>query len=430
MKTLKDSQLLVLAAVLFVSFLLLRGTEDAIKQNYHDFYSYYKGGLALRTGTSLYFDPNEPSFRYSPFFALFMIPFTLLSPQAGYFLWILLMIVQALFIFGWARSLADKNRSAGSPPAVWLFGASLLLIPNFFMTNFDKGQANIFILFWMVWAWIWLERNRPIQAGLCLAVAILTKVTPLLLLPFLIWRRQLKCVVSCVVSIPLLLLLPWIIQGMPEGLATLKNWFIWTKQAHDHYFLAGHANQSLFAAVHRLFSKQESTYMMEHGFATLAVPLEMVKTVYAFLSTALYSLFLFRPSERLSKPPYFFSPAFLDFAGILIAVTLIFPVAWKYAFVNLLLPVMALMIYLYRNNGRDFGVLGLLTGFFFLSTICPSLPDSTVRIHVNFYSLPFWGTLLLAAAFLKMKHRPLLISSARISKAPSAGRSRLIVNPK
>ncbi len=428
MKTPKNSQLLVLAAIFFVSFLIFRGIEDTVNKNYHDFYSYYKGGLALRTGTPLYFDDEEPSFRYSPFFALFMIPFTLVSPQTGYFLWILLMIIQTLFIFAWARSLADKNRSSNSPPAVWLFGASLLLIPNFFMTNFDKGQANIFILFWMVWAWIWLERNRPIQAGLCLAVAILAKVMPLLLLPFLIWRKQLKCVISCVISIPLLLMLPWIIQGVPEGLATLKNWIIWTKQAHDNYFLAGQANQSLFAAVHRLFSKQESTYMMEHGFATLKAPLEIVKITYAFLSTALYSIFLFRPNERLSKPPYFFSPAFLDFAGILITVTLIFPVAWKYAFVNVLLSVMALMIYLYRNNGRDFAVLGLLAGFFLLATIFPSLPSSTARIHVHFYSLPFAGTLLLTAAFLKMKHRPLQTSSTRISKAPSEGRSRLTSN--
>lgn len=430
MKTLKDSQLLALAAVFFVSFLLFRGIQNAADQNYHDFYSYYKGGLALRTGAPLYFDQNEPSFRYSPFFALFMIPFTILPTQAGYVLWILFMIVQTLFILSWARSLADKNKASKAPPAVWLFGASLILIPNFFIMNFDKGQANIFILFCMVWAWVWLERNRPVQAGLCLAVAILAKVTPLLLLPFLIWRKQFKCVLSCVVSIPLLLALPWIIQGIPEGVATLKNWIIWTKQAHDHYFLAGQANQSLFAAVHRLFSKQESAYMTELGFATLKAPLEWVKVVYAFLSTAVYSSFLFRPSERLSKSPYLFSPEFIDFAGLLIAVTLIFPVAWKYAFVHLLIPVMAILIYLFRNGGRDGVAIGLLGGFFILSTVIPSLPLYAVRIQAHFYSLIAWGALLLAGAFLKMKHRPLPISSTRISTIPSEDQSHLTSNRK
>ncbi|MBI4431079.1 MAG: DUF2029 domain-containing protein [Candidatus Omnitrophica bacterium] len=413
MKRPTDAQLLLTAALLFISFLVFRGVEDMLQENYGDFHSYFKGGLALRTGAPLYFDPEEPSFRYSPFFALLMAPLTILPKQAAYFLWQILMITQFLAILHWGRELADKSGLAGSPTPLWLYGSSLILIPNFVMANFDKGQANIFLLFWLLCGWLLLQKNRPCAAGVCLAISILTKVTSILILPFLLWRREFKCLAGSLISLVVLLLVPWTLNGFPDGFKTLRDWIVWTRQAHDHYFLAGQANQSLFAAIHRLVSRQESAYMTELGFATLRAPIELVKLTYAIFGAILYAAFLARANKRISQSPYGFSATFVDFCGILLAVTLIFPVAWKYAFVNLLLPIMVILIYLFRNGGRDFPVLALLAGFFVLATVLPSSPVRSIRMQAHFYSSITWGTLLLALAFLKLKHRPLHISSTQ-----------------
>lgn len=400
-------RLLIAASIMLLAILVARGLEDTIRGNINDFLSYLEGGMALRSGTPLYFDRAEPSFKYSPFFALLMVPLTALPPNIAYLLWITVMVFQLFFIIRGCRNLIDANHNADRPFSLWLYSLSIFFTVNFTFTNFDKGQANIFVLFWVVWAFMHLEKKRPRTAGLCLAVGILAKMSPLLLIPYLIWRKEFSCVVWCGIGLVVFSLLPWFIQGPSQGLQTFVDWIRWTREAHDPNFLASQPNQSLAGAVHRLFLKQETYWMRQHGGGILQVPLWVVKSTYLAASAVLFGAFLSKPNPALEATPYELKLKGVDLASILLAVTIIFPIGWKYCLVPLLLPVMVVLTYIARSKGRDILVLSFFFGFVFLATTLPSLPSHFARVELHFRSCVTWGMLLLAGAIWKIKQFPL-----------------------
>src|SRR3990167_6289448 len=132
-------RLLIAASVMLLVIIFGRGLEDTIRGNINVFLSYLEGGMALRSGTPLYFDRAEPSFKYSPFFALLMLPLTYLPSNIAYLVWITIMVFQLFFVIRGCRNLIDANRNADKPLSLWLFSISIFSTINFTFTNFDKG---------------------------------------------------------------------------------------------------------------------------------------------------------------------------------------------------------------------------------------------------------------------------------------------------
>jgi hypothetical protein len=132
-----------------------------------------------------------------------------------------------------------------------------------------------------------------------------------------------------------------------------------------------------------------------------------VKSTYLAASALLFGAFLPKPHRTLEVVPYELKLKGVDLAGILLAVTIIFPVGWKYCLVPLLLPVMVALIYIVRTKGRDILVLSLFFGFVFLATMLPSLPSHFARVELHFRSTVTLGMLLLAGAIWKIKQFPL-----------------------
>jgi hypothetical protein len=82
-------------------------------------------------------------------------------------------------------------RTPQSSPIAWAAGlVTLLATFTVWQRDFDDCGLHLFLLFFISAAGWSLTRRRHALAGLSLAVAVVYKTSPILLLPFLLWKRQ------------------------------------------------------------------------------------------------------------------------------------------------------------------------------------------------------------------------------------------------
>lgn len=128
----------------------------------------------------------------------------------------------------WHRMAND--RTTVSPPiafaaAIFSFG----LISPFILRDLDDCGLQIFLLFFLTSAAHATNLGKPILSGFWLGVAATYKTTPLLFLPFLIWKRQWQSAAWMVVFIVLLNLTPALFIGWDK---TINSNLQWLKRAH------------------------------------------------------------------------------------------------------------------------------------------------------------------------------------------------------
>jgi len=183
------------AGALAYAFSFLR--ELPARANQWDFSHYYVSALAMRQGidpyitdltplaTSLGLEINEINHAtYPPTFVLCFEPLTFLSPLHAYWLWIgmnILFLAAALYLL-FDRFPKDTDLRLA------LIGLAILYVPV--SDNFYYAQTQILILLLLTLFMRWMESGHDALAGSVLAVAGLLKLFPLILVGYLLVRRQ------------------------------------------------------------------------------------------------------------------------------------------------------------------------------------------------------------------------------------------------
>jgi len=182
-----------------------------------------------------------------PTFILCMEPFTLMSERTAYYVWAGLTIV---FLAG-ALVLLLRNRPGLQARSAVALAALAIMYPPL-IWHFYDAQSKILILLLLVVMLRLMERGWDRSAGLCLAVAGLLRIFPLLLIGYLALQRRYRQ-------------LTWTMAGIAAGgVATL--WLLGVSNsisyAHSLLMMSGlrlpwmstvPANIALGAAVSRLF---------------------------------------------------------------------------------------------------------------------------------------------------------------------------------
>jgi len=123
--------------------------------------------------------------------------------------------------------------------------------------DIQHANLNIFMMIWLTLAWVLYMRKRDFWAGLFIGLAIVTKVTPALLLVFFIYKRCWRVCLGAGVGLLLFaLVIPGVYLGFLENIRLLCNWF---DMLVAPYALHGYAtleipNQSLYGTLLRLLS--------------------------------------------------------------------------------------------------------------------------------------------------------------------------------
>ncbi|MCK6457264.1 MAG: DUF2029 domain-containing protein [Phycisphaerae bacterium] len=186
----------------------LASTLHRIGHDSGDFNQFRRdGALAIESGRlgphlPLAYPPTA-----RPLFMLMALPPPKLAAAVWWLIQIGLYWQSAVWL---ARRAFDDRRSR-------LIGPMLVLAVGFvgIVSDLSVGQLTALIVFGCAAAFESAERGRPIRAGVALAVTLLVKPLPIVLLPYFVWRRKGR--------VPLCAAAAWLILG-PGLLSILFGW--------------------------------------------------------------------------------------------------------------------------------------------------------------------------------------------------------------
>lgn len=164
-------------------------------------------------------------------------------------------IAKLVGFFGAMAYFVSGLRTTGRavPIGVLLVAAAFSIRP--IISDIQHGNLNLFMLIWLALAWGCFVRGRDMAAGVFVALAIVTKVTPGLLLVYFLYKRQWRVVAATLVALAvLLLLLPGLAVGFDTNMQWLRTWFdmLARPYALEGFATIEIANQSLYGTLLRI----------------------------------------------------------------------------------------------------------------------------------------------------------------------------------
>ncbi|MBN1419174.1 MAG: DUF2029 domain-containing protein [Planctomycetes bacterium] len=169
------------AAAAILAVLVVKGIRNALSPSGSDFVIYRAAALRALRGESIY---AGGVFMYPPFFAVAFIPLAVLPIGWGAALWGIGKAAALLVALRASLDLFDlRGRIRVAAGAAALAGTL-----RFLDSDFTNGNANALIASCLVWCIVEAAKGRRIRAGFIWSAAVAVKVTPILLLPWVLRR--------------------------------------------------------------------------------------------------------------------------------------------------------------------------------------------------------------------------------------------------
>jgi len=338
---------------------------------------------------------------YSPFWAVLMVPLTWLPQFVANLLWLL---ASTWFLYRcWVlltsylpwETLSQKHRNG-----VLIF--TLVLSIRFVLYNFGMIQMTIFLLWSGLESLHLFQRKRFRQGGLLLALAINIKLLPLVLVPYLLYRKQFSATAYTVLFSLLSLLIPALFVGWDFNILLHSEWWKAINPTKaEHLVEADIGLHSLTALIPTLLTETEGRLPLQRYIINL--PIDTAILVLNGCRMALIAGVLF----FLKWPP--FKPAsnrllqLRELSYLFLLIPLIFPHQQKYAFFLMAPALFYLVYYLVEGwNTKDlrWRVVAVLVSLAFgLTTLTTDgLIGRDLNKITQHYKLITYGALLLIPA--------------------------------
>lgn len=180
-----------------------------------DLPSYYVAGLLVVNGRNPYHpvelgttaqrlglaDPIYP-YIYFPIIALIFMPLSLMRYGSVQLLWFAVSQVffwlSIVLLFQITRRCYPSESISSFRRLLYLVPVTCLAYP--LVVNYQHGQVNT-MMFFLICAFLYmLMSGSPVTAGIALALVIMIKPQPAVILPYLVFRKHIRCAVSTLVS--------------------------------------------------------------------------------------------------------------------------------------------------------------------------------------------------------------------------------------
>ena len=211
----------------------------------------------MLTRGEIIYNPEREQYPNLPMMALILMPFHAVGPMKGSLCWLTVKYVLILAIF-WTT--VKVSRSNGPAWAGWSLLVLLLLSTRVFVSDLTHGNVNLIIGGLIAGALLCTYHARDLLAGLAIGLAAVLKVTPLLFLPYFMYKRRWMSVLGTILGI---LLFCWVVPALILGFEFNQQLTLaWYKQM-IYPFLTGqpvdymqtaHINQSFTGLFYRLLS--------------------------------------------------------------------------------------------------------------------------------------------------------------------------------
>lgn len=311
-----------------------------------DHWRYWEFGRRLVTGESLYRDTC--CFNYMPVTAMYWSPLALVPFGPSKLVTYLVAVGGlGLSLFLLARMVQPRCPGERWLPAS-LAALSVLLCLRYLLRDFGEAGYHVHLLTMLVGGIYLAMRGREIASAACFGLAIAVKMTPGLLVPFLLWKRQWRLSIYTIVATAMWIALPSVWMGPSRWWQDQRTWmkvgFDALLARHDDVLDGNNTrlqNQALRPAVLRYLAAYPPGHPMRVAhpadWSFLRLSETAASRVATGLGLALMALCAWRFRQRYSAPD---SPAWVaESSTVLVLMPLLSPTTWLQHLV-LLIPAM------------------------------------------------------------------------------------------
>jgi hypothetical protein len=385
--------LLLLIALVYVLF------EAAGKG---DFFIFLSASDDLFEGENIYTNMYLDGYHYlySILFAILIKPLTFLPLYLSKVLW---LILNLFFIYRIGRIiysyLDPQGLSQKKLHAVIVL--SFVFALRFICDNFHLAQMTIFMLYLSLEG-IQLIRNDKKTAGAALiALGINIKLLPIVLLPYLLWRKELKAFAWCLVFYAVFMFLPVIVIGYDQTVVLVKEWWkiINPTQEQNMIDVSERSFHSLSTLIPTLLmEKVPDIYAMDLKRNIMDLPVEKVNPVINLVRLLLVGFTLYFLRSNMLRTFGTKQKTFWELSYILLLIPLIFPHQQHYAFLFSLPAGAYLLHYLFvkwnsMKKPERTSLISLLIVIYLCFNL--NLLIGEFKHYYEHYKIITWGALLM-----------------------------------
>ena len=272
---------------------------------------------------------------WPPFMSIASIPLhwlNLLSFVGLRLVWLLSMLATYWFIFKWTISFftskelvfrlnsKNKNEITLTNP---IFLLPFLLTLRIFIEEISNLQVNVSILAVCILSLILTLKQKHFWAGILLALVISTKVYPIILIPFLLFKREFRTTLWTVIGLGFTHII--VLFHFGDGSTALyTQWY--TKQVANGLQCI-HYNQSLWSFFCGLFSETSRFDGWYFNIASLTISQTKILTLSVIGSIGLWVSYMFYKNRDQEHP------LAIQWLIVLSFIPVFSPLAWKCYFV-------------------------------------------------------------------------------------------------
>jgi hypothetical protein len=306
----------------------------------------------IKHGETIY-GAEGGSYPNLPFMLMILMPFHSMGPIAGSLAWLTFKFLIILFIF-WATVRIARNN--GPPWPDWALLVLILLSSRVFISDLTHGNVNLVIGGFVVVALLCSFYEKDFLSGLAIGLATVLKVTPVLFIPYFLYKRRWLSVVGSMVGIALFC---WLVPGLILGFDFNNQLIIeWYKQM-VRPFLAGmpvgylqtqHINQSFTGLFFRFLSDSVAiTGDVKRGYDELRINFMSLDQQTVSLIVKIASLAILGCLAWFCRTPHKNHKHLGnlgEFAMVFLAMLFLSERSWKHHYVLLILAHGFLLYYL------------------------------------------------------------------------------------
>lgn len=363
-----------------------------------------------------YYFPNPP------ILPIMLYGLMILPPVLGAVCWYAIKVGMTSWS---ALALGKMCVGRGKALAGWATGLILLLSIRPIMSDLQHGNINLLILFLTVACLYLWQKGRDLWAGVFLGLAIATKVTPALFVPYFLYRRSWKTASSAILStLVFLLVVPSFFLGPQFNWQCLMKW----RQNIIKPFVQGEVipsvqevNQSMAGVLARVLTKSKTDG--EHGNGVIepenqglnlaSLDPETAALGIKALAIGMVGLLGFFCRTRTDRRD---DPRWLgEFSLVVLTMLFVSERSWKHHYVTVLLPYTYLVGQLangsWDRRQRRGIIAGLVASVVLMGSTAPDVGglffDGHGADYALFYGMFLWSgmALYVTTAWLVMAQK-------------------------
>lgn len=396
--------LLIVLVLAYIVRVLLMGAGD--------FAVYYGASNALLDSKMIYHLPypvgdSACEYSYSPFFAFILMPLALLPLWLADLLWLFLNLLALFRIFDLIVLFLGIKKDFTRKEYKWWVFLTLLFSVRFILYNFDLSQVTLILLCGSLESLRLAIKRQWTMGGLVLAVVISIKLMPLVMLPYLFYRRFWQVGLATLGFMLLLNLTPSVLYTWSDYQSLMKEWFIVLNPTSDDFTIkqnvVAESIHSLSGFIPAFFTDDITRYNLRRHFMDLPneTMIQVLNAARLFFILLTFIFLKTKPFQYINDK----KRLFWEFSYLMIAIALIFPHQQKYAFI-LILPAAAYVLYfiLMMKKSNFYlekpllykALIGLLIIVWLLTTASTDgIIGRTLYEYGQYFKLITWGTMLL-----------------------------------